>query len=114
MKQTIRGPSCVETSTVAPGKNVSWCCNIPANTTARAAADARGRPNNQGNPARKRGVGFDCDRRVAVNEWRFQAVGKKQNAGITRLDTPLWCRFSGDRHEDRACFFPHEIGARDV
>jgi hypothetical protein len=70
-----------ENSKPASGKNVSWCCNIPANRLPRGAAHADGRPNNSRNLARKRGVGLDCDERAAMNAQRFQAVGKKQ---ITR------------------------------
>jgi hypothetical protein len=114
MKHAIRDLSCVETSAVASGKNVHWCCNIPANVAARDASLAGASPNNLGNIAGKRGVGLNCEARVAANARRFQAVGKKPNARITRVGTPLWCRFSGERHEDRARSYTHEIGASVV
>jgi len=31
MKQDLRGSPCTKDFEVASGKNVSWCCNIPAN-----------------------------------------------------------------------------------
>jgi hypothetical protein len=104
MKHTIRDPSCVETSAVASGKNVNRCCNIPANVAAGDAVRGGASPNNLGNIAGMRGVGLICDGRVAANARRLQIVGKKQNARITRVGTPLWCRLSGQRHEDRAYF----------
>jgi hypothetical protein len=61
MKHAIRDLSCVETSAVASGKNVHWCCNIPANVAARDASLAGASPNNLGNIAGKRGVGLNCE-----------------------------------------------------
>jgi hypothetical protein len=61
MKHTIRDRSCVETSAVASGKNVNWCCNIPANVAARDAPLAGASPNNLRNIAGKRGVGLNCE-----------------------------------------------------
>jgi len=111
MKQTTRGTSRLETSTGASGKNVNWCCNFPANFSARADSRAAARPNNLRNLARMRGLGFDCGERVAADERRFQAVGKKQSAWNARINSPLWCRFSGEWHEDRAKKSAHENSA---
>jgi hypothetical protein len=38
----------------------------------------------------------------ALDEPRDRAVGKKQNAKIRHLSSPLWCRFLRERHENRA------------
>ena len=95
MKQNSVGVSCVR-------RKVPGCCNKPANAARLARARAAEPPNNLVNVARKRGVGCVCGEGYARDAMRKPGVGKKPSARFSRARLPLWCSFSGERHDNRA------------